>query len=93
MATERAPLFGILRHRTTPRAAHFLAVLVVVAAATIRTWRPHIWLRMATSVAHDANHPKIGDASISQLLEELQSGRVTSKQLVEVSEGRRYTSR
>lgn len=38
---------------------------------------------MATSLAHNPDHLVIGKASISQLLEGLESGRVTSKQLVE----------
>ncbi|KAI0105432.1 amidase signature enzyme [Nemania sp. FL0031] len=84
MATPQwAPLSGLLQYRP-PRVAVFLAAaLTVVAAANIRTWRPHIWFRMATSLAHNPDHLMIGKASISQLLEELESRRVTSKQLVE----------
>lgn len=83
MAIAEQKCFGPLRYRP-PGAAYFLAAFVVVATATIRTWRPHIWLRMATSLTQDYDHLMIGKASISQLLKGLESGRVTSKQLVEV---------
>jgi predicted transcriptional regulator len=42
---------------------------------------------MASSIAQAPRRLEIGKASISQLLEELETGRVTSKELVEVSMG------